>query len=248
MSGSVSRRTALRGLAAAAVAAGAAAIPVASTTRRALADDFLRGQSPLLFHSPQLTPFRDELPRLPLISGTEISLDAHSATHSFHADLRPGPTFGYGQCDYLGPTIESQQGQPWTLKYSNTTAGNPLAADVDTSLHGMSEMDRTEMPTSMHLHGGVTAPRIRRSLRRCWCDRESRSTHRFSGQAGCCRAVVPRPRHVDTRINVYAGLAGVNLVRDDCDTGERDNALGLPSGEFELDWCCRRRSSMATAA
>ena len=233
MSGAVSRRTALRGLAVAAVAAGAAALPVASTTRRAMADDFLRGQSPLLFHSPPLTPFRDELPRLPLISGTEISLDAHSSTHAFHADLRPGPTFGYGECDYLGPTIESQTGQPWTLKYSNTTAGNPLAADIDTSLHGMSEMDRTMTPTSLHLHGSITEPASDGHSEMLVRPGES-MTHNFPGLNDAAGLWYHDHAMSMTRINVYAGLLGMNLVRDRWDTGTSDNALGLPSGEFEL--------------
>ena len=233
MSGSVSRRTALRGLAVAAVAAGAAALPVASTTRRAMADDFLRGQSPLLFHSPPLTPFRDELPRLPLIRGTEISLDAHSSTHVFHADLRPAATFGYGECDYLGPTIESQTGQPWTLKYSNTTAGNPLAADIDTSLHGMSEMDRTMTPTSLHLHGSITEPASDGHSEMLVRPGES-MTHNFPGLNDAAGLWYHDHAMSMTRINVYAGLLGMNLVRDRWDTGTSDNALGLPSGEFEL--------------
>lgn len=233
MSGSVSRRTALRGLAVAAVAAGAAALPVASTTRRAMADDFLRGQSPLLFHSPPLTPFRDELPRLPLIGGTEISLDAHSSTHVFHADLRPAPTFGYGECDYLGPTIESQTGQPWTLKYSNTTAGNPLAADIDTSLHGMSEMDRTMTPTSLHLHGSITEPASDGHSEMLVRPGES-MTHNFAGLNDAAGLWYHDHAMSMTRINVYAGLLGMNLVRDRWDTGTSDNTLGLPSGEFEL--------------
>ena len=38
----------------------------------------------------------------------------------------------------------------------------------------------------------------------------------------------------NTRTNVYAGLAGVYLIRDDQDTGEPDNPLGLPAGPYEI--------------
>jgi spore coat protein A len=38
----------------------------------------------------------------------------------------------------------------------------------------------------------------------------------------------------NTRTNVYAGLAGVYLIRDDQDTGEPGNPLGLPAGPYEL--------------
>ena len=37
-----------------------------------------------------------------------------------------------------------------------------------------------------------------------------------------------------TRLNVYAGLAGMYLLRDHFDTGDAANAWNLPSGEFEI--------------
>ena len=38
----------------------------------------------------------------------------------------------------------------------------------------------------------------------------------------------------NTRTNVYAGLAGAYFIRDDQDTGEADNPLGLPAGPYEI--------------
>ena len=38
----------------------------------------------------------------------------------------------------------------------------------------------------------------------------------------------------NTRTNVYAGLAGAYIIRDDQDTGEPDNPLGLPAGPYEI--------------
>ena len=38
-----------------------------------------------------------------------------------------------------------------------------------------------------------------------------------------------------TRLNVYAGLAGFYLIRDDRDTGIANNPLGLPAGPFETE-------------
>jgi spore coat protein A len=38
----------------------------------------------------------------------------------------------------------------------------------------------------------------------------------------------------NTRTNVYAGLAGAYLIRDDQDTGEAGNPLGLPAGPYEI--------------
>jgi len=37
-----------------------------------------------------------------------------------------------------------------------------------------------------------------------------------------------------TRLNVYAGLVGFYVLRDNLDTGREDNLLGLPAGQYEL--------------
>ena len=37
-----------------------------------------------------------------------------------------------------------------------------------------------------------------------------------------------------TRLNVYAGMAGFYFVRDDLDTGQPDNSLGLPAFPYEI--------------
>ncbi|WP_072802885.1 multicopper oxidase family protein [Rhodococcoides yunnanense] len=226
----LNRRSALR---LAAFGVVAAALPASSVVKRALADDIFGGHSPLLFHSPPLQPFRDELPRLPILTGTSIELGAHSSAHSFHADLAPGPTFGYGELDYLGPTIESVQGQPWTLSYTNGTQGNPLAADIDVSLHGMTEHDREMTPTSLHMHGSITPPASDGHSEMLVRPGES-LTHSFPGLNEAAGLWYHDHAMSMTRINVYAGLAGMNLVRDRFDSGDADNSLGLPSGEFEL--------------
>ena len=38
-----------------------------------------------------------------------------------------------------------------------------------------------------------------------------------------------------TRLNVYAGLAGFYLLRDERDNGRPDNTLGLPAGDQEIE-------------
>lgn len=44
-----------------------------------------------------------------------------------------------------------------------------------------------------------------------------------------------------TRLNVYAGLAGFYFVRDEWDTGEPDNGLGLPAFPYELAYAIQDR-------
>ncbi|WP_020680919.1 multicopper oxidase family protein [Marinobacterium rhizophilum] len=44
-----------------------------------------------------------------------------------------------------------------------------------------------------------------------------------------------------TRLNVYAGLAGFFILRDDADTGLPDNPLGLPAEPYELGFAVQDR-------
>ena len=44
-----------------------------------------------------------------------------------------------------------------------------------------------------------------------------------------------------TRLNVYAGLAGFYFIRDDQDTGEPDNPLGLPAFPYEAAYAIQDR-------
>lgn len=37
-----------------------------------------------------------------------------------------------------------------------------------------------------------------------------------------------------TRLNVYAGLSGFYMIRDDIDSGDLDNTMGLPAGPYEV--------------
>ena len=44
-----------------------------------------------------------------------------------------------------------------------------------------------------------------------------------------------------TRLNVYAGLAGFYIIRDELDTGKRSNPLGLPTGRYEHGYVIQDR-------
>ncbi|MFC6672171.1 multicopper oxidase family protein [Marinobacterium aestuariivivens] len=49
-----------------------------------------------------------------------------------------------------------------------------------------------------------------------------------------------------TRLNVYAGLAGFFILRDDFDTGLPDNPPGLPAGPYELAFAVQDRMFLNT--
>ena len=51
-----------------------------------------------------------------------------------------------------------------------------------------------------------------------------------------------------TRLNVYAGLIGNYLIRDEFDTGELGNPLGLPAEEFEIPLILQEKIFTPTGA
>ncbi|UVE96926.1 multicopper oxidase domain-containing protein [Dietzia sp. B32] len=191
------------------------------------------GPSPLLFHSPDLEPYVDDLPRPEVLRGENLGLTARTGRHRFHRDLPATLTLGYGAAGYLGPLIEARAGVRTTLTYRNEISAHPHAADIDTSLHGLSESVRTRVPTSLHLHGGVTEPASDGHPEQMSLPGQGH-VHRFDNRQEAAGLWYHDHAMAITRLNVYGGLAGGYLLRDRFDTGRPDNPLGLPAGEFEI--------------
>ncbi|WP_137725502.1 multicopper oxidase family protein [Prescottella subtropica] len=230
----ISRRTFTRGLAYTVAAVGLGTGVARGQDLGDLGDlGNIDPSRPLLYASPHLEPFVDDLPRLPHLTGTSIELQAGSTTHRFHRDLAPSPALSYGGVDYLGPTIEAHRDDPLTVTYRNDITVHPLAADFDTTLHGVTDRDRTAVPTSMHLHGAVTPPE--HDGHPMYLQRPGQGhVHHFPNGHEATGLWYHDHAMGITRLNVYAGLAGMCLLRDDFDTGTPQNAWGLPSGEFEI--------------
>jgi spore coat protein A len=190
------------------------------------------GLNPLMFISPPIERFVDDLFVLPRqAAGGELV--ASRARHRFHRDLAVSDTLAFGSLSYLGPVLEAQSGQQVTQAFRNEIDRHPLAAHIDPTVHGVSELDRELPRTTIHLHGGVTEPGSDghpiASLRRGQV-----RVHTYSGRQEAMGLWYHDHAMGTTRLNVYAGLAGPYLIRDAWDTGADDNPLELPAGEFEL--------------
>jgi spore coat protein A len=189
--------------------------------------------SPLLFHSPTLTPFVDDLPRLPSVPAAGVTLDVRTTLHRFHRDLPPSPAFAYGDATYLGPVLEAHENDTATVRVRNRLGHHPFAADIDTTVHGALTTDRDRPRTVLHLHGGVTQPEFD-GHPMATIDPGQDTIHRFgNGQQATMLWYHDHSMGI-TRLNVYAGLASAYLLRDRWDTGQPDNPLGLPAGQYEM--------------
>jgi FtsP/CotA-like multicopper oxidase with cupredoxin domain len=174
--------------------------------------------------------------------------------------------WGYGDnpnsATWPGKTFEVQSGQPievrWENKLVDPVTGMPVPhlLPVDTSLHwcyslpGYTQFSIPVdgVPVVPHLHGGHTE----------W-QSDGNPEYFFSPGWG-----VRGPRWVKkdyayandqpagtlwyhdhalgiTRLNVWAGLAGFYIVRDDQDTGKPNNPLGLPAFPYEAAFAIQDR-------
>ena len=167
------------------------------------------------------------------------------------------PVFGYGDPSsgytWPGRTFEVRSGEPIEVKWENRLwdhYGLPLAhlLPIDTSLHwayslhGYDEFSIAEngIPIVVHVHGAhsdaifdgnpeyffspgwdVRGPR--------WVDK------RYIYQNDQPAGTIWYHDHAlgITRLNVYAGMAGFYIIRDDFDTGKRGNPLDLPAWPYE---------------
>ncbi len=223
----IDRRKFLRGAGASAgVAASSLLIPGCSPgTRNGIPDG-------LVWRSPPLTPFVDALPQLSVATNPSLLL-AKGAIHRFHRDLPACATFAYGAETVLGPTIEATRDAALNLEVVNQLGHHPLAEAIDLTVNGATSADRDHPRLSHHLHGGVTPPQSDGHPMDTFHHGESK-VYQYGNRQEAAHLWYHDHSMGITRLNVYAGLAGNYLLRDQFDTGTSSNPLGLPSGEFEL--------------
>ncbi len=164
----------------------------------------------------------------------------------------PTEMYGYGQSGtptYPGKTFEEESGKKATVQWMNhLPLGEEHLLPVDTSLHWAYSLHGYEgytikdhgVPVVPHVHGGhtesasdglpeyfftpdwaITGPRFVKKNLRYNNDQEAGTIWYHDHALGI------------TRLNVYAGLAGFFIIRDDRDTGKPDNPLGLPAFPYE---------------
>jgi spore coat protein A, manganese oxidase len=150
-----------------------------------------------------------------------------------HRDLPPTLLWGY-QGAYPGPTFEARRGEPIKVLWRSALPATH-ALPLDTTIHG-SGPDKPAVRTVVHVHGVKVLP-----------DSDGAPDAWFTGnfeQTGPYfkNRIYDYPNDQRaatlwyhdhtigiTRLNIYMGLAGMYILRDDI-----EDSLNLPSGPYEI--------------
>ena len=204
--------------------------------------------------TPRLRRWVEPLPVPPVLDGRgggkSFTIAARESTSwKFHPDLPATKTWGYWSdspragLPYLGPTIEATRRPDDTIETSVTVEWrNELERAFlpnDPTLTGAA-MPGDPVPIVTHLHGGENHPQFDGTPLQ-WFTGDGATgphyvTNTFTYYNEQRASMIWYHDHAlgNTRTNVYAGLAGIYVIRDDQDTGEADNPLGLPAGPYEI--------------
>src|SRR5438445_5731915 len=195
-----------------------------------------------------LRPFVDLLrvpPRRVITSPSRLAIPLVSTTHRFHSDLPPARVCGYDG-HLPGPTIEVDCGIQVEVQWENRLSGRLPVIDIRSPMHEADGVPVQCMPgrsggapnpaaaaisgyAVVHLHGAVT-----QATSDGWTEnliapgQQALDTYQNDQRA----ALLWYHDHVMgiTRFNLYAGLAGLWIVRE-----ARERELELPEGPpYEL--------------
>jgi cysteine-rich repeat protein len=198
-----------------------------------------------------LTPFVDALPRPPVASpltgvpggAAKYQIAIVELDQKLHAELPSTRVWGFDDGtaggSFPGPTIEAASGQPIELVWKNDLrdASGALRTThylpVDTCLHGAA----TPAPrTVVHLHGGHV-PADSDGYPEATFLPGQQVTYDYPNDQPAASLWYHDHAIGITRLNVYMGLAGFYLVRS-----AAEQALGLPSGEYEVPLALQDRT------
>lgn len=157
-----------------------------------------------------------------------------------HRDLPATTLWGYnGQ--FPGPMIEANRDEPVHVAWLNQLPNKHLLP-VDVSIHGLEQLPTVR--TVVHLHGIETKADSDGHPEAWYTNNFQETGPVFS------RETFTYPNHQRgsllwyhdhamgiTRLNVYAGLAGMYILRD-----EHEKSLNLPAGDYEIPLMITDRS------
>jgi spore coat protein A len=144
---------------------------------------------------------------------------------SLHSQLPATRLWGY-EGHYPGPVIEAMRGEPVEVRWENRLPAKHIF-EVDPHIHGAMPPAPT-VRTVPHLHGSRTSSESD-GLPEKWFTPGQSVVYRYPNQQQAATLWYHDHAVGITRLNVYAGLSGFYLLRD-----EHEAKVNLPSGQFEI--------------
>ena len=195
--------------------------------------------SPLALDPAKLEPFADPLPLPPIArsSGFRPSPEGPSRKVPFyeiemreifgrlHRDLPPARQWGFGGT-VPGPTFETRSGEELLVKWVNRLPAHHFLP-IDHRLHG-AELDKPEVRTVVHLHGGRTPPSSD-GYPEEWYPPGQSATYFYPNRQDAATLWYHDHAMGINRLNIYAGLSGMFIIRD-----QVEDRLQLPRGRYEM--------------
>jgi spore coat protein A len=147
------------------------------------------------------------------------------AETKLHRDLSATRIWGFNST-LPGPTIEARSGEGILIEWINELPASHLLP-VDRNLEG-AEADKPEVRAVVHLHGG-RVPADSDGYPESWFVPGKSSTSFYPNNQEAATLWYHDHAMGINRLNIYAGLFGLYLIRDPFEDG-----LGLPAGKYEM--------------
>ncbi len=185
-----------------------------------------------------LAPFVDPLPlppsAVPSLGALRISMQEIHA--QVHRDLPPTRMWSYGDTA-LAPLILARSNHPLEIEWINNLPQKHFLP-IDFSLHGCGR-ELPEVRAVVHVHG-ARVPSSDDGQPDDWYVPGQRRRCRYPLQQAATALWYHDHAMGLNRLNIYAGLFGMMLVRD-----QQEDSLGLPSGDQEIPLMIYDRSFTA---
>lgn len=192
-----------------------------------------------MLHPERLARFVDPLPIPGILRSSETRPDPErpgrvlpfhriamrEAWANVHRDLPPTRFWGYDG-KMPGHTIEVHSGKSLLIEWANELPKQHLLP-IDYTLHGAGH-DVPDVRAVVHVHGARVPPDAD-GYPESWYVGGKSATYRYPNRQEATTLWYHDHAMGIERLNVYAGLFGAFLVRD-----EHEASLHLPQGEFEI--------------
>ncbi len=194
--------------------------------------------APPLIQADKLTPFAEPLPLPPVARSSGLRnwpeskatlpcyrLPIGEFECKVHPEIPATRFWGYGN-SIPGPTIETRAGQGLLVEWPNQLPSKHFLP-IDHQLMG-AEAGKPEVRTVVHLHG-AKAPPTSDGYPENWYTPGKSALYHYPNQQEAALLWYHDHAMGINRLNVYAGMAGLFVVRDAV-----EDALHLPSGKYEI--------------